>query len=246
MSCTLIAPAFVSALAAVEHGLPFDKNDFFEGFETGKLNNWVQADYDFSHPHFDTDWRTENIQLNQGKLEFSVMPHRGQNNFSGSSVRRPVRSHYGRYSAFIRPAVGSGFVTGFFVYTGEYYGTRHDEIDIEFLGKDTKRIHLSTFTDGVLKTTSVELGFDAAMSWHQYGFDWYPEKIVWWVDGCEIHRIELITSAIPQVPSFLFANLWAADRKIEEWAGLADLRKSGKSEIAQISFTPFVGLEQGN
>ena len=41
----------------------------------------------------------------------------------------------------MQPGRGSGLVTALFTYTGPYAGDPHDEIDIEFLGKDLTKIH---------------------------------------------------------------------------------------------------------
>ena len=102
---------------------------FTQHFQNDWAVGWTMADYTFSHPHFDTDWSASQIALKNG-VQLSLSPNvKGTNNFLGASFRRETTSHYGRYEVVIQPARGEGVVTGFFSYTGPYYGTRHDEID---------------------------------------------------------------------------------------------------------------------
>ena len=147
-------------------------------------------------------------------------------------------------SATIKPARGVGVVTGFFTYTGPHYGTRHDEIDIEFLGKDTRHIHLAWFRDGVLKTRLVPLGFDAADEPRRYRFDWLPDRIRWYVDDRLIFSIEGGPDDLPSVPGRLFANIWAADPTIANWAGLAEPDVRGEAVFRDLSFTPLEQLDR--
>ena len=112
---------------------------FSDTFQSHPVTGWHVADYTFSHPHFDTDWSRGQLRFENG-VHLNLSPQANQTNrFTGASIRRENTTHYGRYEVVMKPARGVGVVTGFFTYTGAYYGTRHDEIDIEFLGKDTTR-----------------------------------------------------------------------------------------------------------
>ncbi|MEM7440534.1 MAG: family 16 glycosylhydrolase [Pseudomonadota bacterium] len=222
---------------------PYSSN-FIDDFKTLDLTNWSVAEYDFSHPHFDTDWRKSNVSVDAAGLKLQLFPHSaGLNPFVGASLRRHEKTHFGRYSAILRPAKGDGLVTGFFVYSGPAYQTRHDEIDIEFLGRDTTLIHLATFVDGELENHFVDLGFDAAVTEREYGFDWYPDKIIWWVDGCEIYRWSQKDGPVPSVPGYVFANLWAVDPALDSWAGRPARETLAQSYVNSVRFTPFLGLE---
>lgn len=207
---------------------------------------WTTADYDFSHPSFDTDWRSRLADLGAAKIVLSLEPHAGtsraSNSFEGASVRTTRKTHYGRYQADIRPARGSGIVTGFFTYTGAAYGTRHDEIDIEFLGRDTTRIHLAWFRDGVLQSRFIDLGFDAAEDWHTYAFEWLPDRISWYVDGVLLFETENDSDTLPQKPSLLFANIWIGDNSIKNWSGEAEPGTVAASQFRSILFIPLEDL----
>ena len=133
-------------------------------------------------------------------------------------------------------------MTGFFVYTGPAYGTQHDEIDIEFLGKNTRQIQIASFVDGKLTNRFINLGFDAAQKPHLYGFEWLPHRITWFVDNNPIATLDRSTTEIPQTPARLFANLWAADHSISNWAGEIKLPSQTQAHFGFVSFTPMEHL----
>ena len=55
-----------------------------------------------------------------------------------------------------------------------------DEIDIEFLGKDTTKVQFNYYTNGQGNHEYVyNLGFDAAYGYHTYAFNWQRNYIAW-------------------------------------------------------------------
>ena len=214
--------------------------NFTEQFETASLSNWHVANYDFSHPHFDTDWRPGQINIEEGAL-LNLTPKTGADNrFDGASLRRDQKSHYGRYEVVMQPAKGSGIITGFFTYTGPYYGTQHDEIDIEFLGKDTTRMHVAWFVDGERTNKFIDLGFDAADKPRLYAFEWFPDRLRWFADDKLLFEHRAEDGAIPQEPSFLFANIWAAEtsnRNVRLWSGeVTEPDRAYQSKVLKMSY----------
>ena len=200
--CTMLCSTFGSAIADdLDSG-------FIDSFKSFNSNAWALAEYEFSHPHFDTDWRKENAIFGANEdlfgtgITLRIKPHSDKspvgNKFSGASVRRTTRTHYGRYESWIRPAVGAGFVTGFFTYTGPHYGTQHDEIDIEFLGGNTREIHIAWFENGGLKNKFIELSFDAAEKPRLYAFEWLQDRINWFVENKLIFTINQKESPLPK------------------------------------------------
>lgn len=218
---------------------------YSEQFLTAPDHGWHLANYRFSHPAFDTDWSHANLKFERG-LHLSLTPQTGaENRFVGASVRRDTRSHYGRYEAMLRPAKGPGIITGFFTYTGPHYGTQHDEIDIEFLGRDTTRMQVAWFVDGVLQSRKIPLGFDAADRPRAYAFDWHPDRLSWYVEGKLVFEITEDETTLPKEPGYLFANLWAADKSVQNWAGLAPDGASATTYVGHMSFTPLQTLSAG-
>jgi hypothetical protein len=143
------------------------------------------------------------------------------------ACRRSYR--FGRFAAELRPAGIPGTVTGFFLHRN---GPRQ-EIDIEFLGKDTNKMLVNVFYNpgpegtkleyGYRGTpTLIDLGFDASESFHTYEIDWQPDAIRWRVDGNVVHeRLPWAPTPIPDQPLELNFNLWHS--RSQELAGRLDL-----------------------
>lgn len=217
---------------------------FIEEFKAGPGPNWHVANYDFSHPHFDTDWRKAQVVFgngtNVGGGRLMLSPKSGAaNQFDGGSIRRTEKTSFGRYEVTMQAARGDGVVTGFFTYSGPYYGTQHDEIDIEFLGKDTTKMHVAWFVDGKLTNRFVDLGFDAADRPRKYAFEWSPESILWFSDNEIIFEHHVGHGPVPQTPGYLFANIWAADPALDTWSGSAKSNWSAEAIVRRISFEPW-------
>lgn len=239
MGCIEAGAIALTSVVGGIHNIQLDASTMVEDFKSGGLADWSVAEYDFNHPHFDTDWRKHNVSLSKNGLTLTLRPHKdGSNPFEGAAIRRLQKSHFGRYSATIRPAKGEGLVTGFFVYSGAAYGTRHDEIDIEFLGKDTTKLHIASFVDGNLTNHFIDLGFDAAHETREYGFDWYPDSVSWWIDGCEVFRMENEKNEVPEVPGYIFTNLWAVAPELDVWAGTPRAGTTAKAVFGKVTFTP--------
>ncbi|MDR6263029.1 family 16 glycosylhydrolase [Roseobacter sp. N2S] len=226
---------------------------FVESFSSVSLTDWHVAEYDFGHPHFDTDWRkaqavfgdtlassTQNGLLL--KLSPAVELSATHNRFIGGSIRRLIPTGFGRYESWIQPSLNPGTIAGFFTYSGPAYGTQHDEIDIEFLGKNMNQLHIAWFVNGALTNKFIDLGFNTSEKPHHYAFDWLPEKIRWYVDGRSVFETSKADGPLPAPPGLLFANIWAADPSIQKWAGLANPKSSGEAYFNQISFTPLTKM----
>lgn len=116
----------------------------------------------------------------------------------------------------MKPAKNPGIVSSFFTYTGPSDGTQWDEIDIEFLGKDTTKVQFNYFTNGVGGHEKViNLGFDASQSYHTYAFNWQPGYITWYVDGVPKYTA---TSNIPKTPGKMMMNIWNGTG-VDSWLG---------------------------
>ncbi len=213
-------------------------NGFEDSFTALNARDWSVANYTFKHPYFDTDWGARQVIANAG-LTLKLGPQKNhENGYIGASIRRREATGYGLYEAVIKPARGEGIITGFFTYTGPHYGTRHDEIDIEFLGKNTHQIHLATFVDGKRWNRFIDLGFDASDKPRSYSFKWEQGKVRWYVGDKLIYQRRSSDGAIPSKAGMLFANIWAADPSIKAWSGLTAKSTKASAIIKHISYTP--------
>ena len=138
---------------------------------------------------------------------------------------------HGRFEAAIRVAAGPGLVTGFFLHRS----TPLQEIDIEFVGSDPRRMLINVYfnpgDDGTAMSFGyrgspcwVDLGFDASADFHRYAIDWRPGRVAWLVDDLVVHeRVGWDPTPIPHLEMRVHANLWAP--RSEELAGRVDERR---------------------
>lgn len=148
---------------------------------------------------------------------------------------------YGSFSAVIRPAKVSGLVTGIFLHRN----SPRQEIDIEFLGKDTTKLLVNVYYNpgdeganneyGYRGTPIlIELGFDASKDFHRYSIEWTPTSIRWLIDGqLAFKRVNWDPTPIPHLPMQFYVNLWHS-RSVELAGKLFDRNLPATSEIKSI------------
>lgn len=227
----------LAALALPLGGVGARQGGGASGFEDrfGRIDphRWRVADYQMDHPVFANGWRRDRLRAGPEGLSLEIGPDaRGVP--QGAAIRRRRMSGFGTYSARMQAARGSGVVTGFFLYSGPENGAAHDEIDIEFLGRDPRRVHLSWWKGGKLRQKVLALGFDASRALHDYRIGWTPERLSWAVNGRVIFET---ATDIPQAPLRLHLNLWAANRRLSGWAGTYDGRP-GRALVGQVAHEP--------
>lgn len=122
----------------------------------------------------------------------------------------------GRFEAVLKPARGSGLLTGFFLHRRDPW----QEIDTEFLGRDTTKMLVNVYYNpgeaGALYNYGhtgtpvlVDLGFDAAEAFHTYAMEWDVDELRWFVDGRLVHRRRAgRPTPIPHLPMRLYLNVW--------------------------------------
>jgi beta-glucanase (GH16 family)/cellulose synthase/poly-beta-1,6-N-acetylglucosamine synthase-like glycosyltransferase len=154
---------------------------------------------------------------------------------------------FGRFETVFKPTKEPGVVSSFFLYRFDPW----QEIDAEFLGKDTTKILLNVFYNpgqpgdlynyGLRGTPVViDLGFDASLEFHRYAIEWEPDEIRWFVDDKLIHvRRTGLPTPIPQLPMRFHVNTWPICS--EELAGkFSPTRDSIGSELKSVTISQWV------
>jgi len=191
---------------------------FVERFDVLDRDRWFVASGWKSGDYAINDWRTSQVSVKRGLfLEMSKNKTDLAEYSSGEVQSRAVYGH-GYFESSLRAARGSGLVTGFFTYTGPHYKKPWHEIDVEILGKDTRKVQLTYFTDGKKVKKTVPLGFDASRDFHVYAFDWQPGWITWYVDGVPVHRVDGSNLKLPSEPQKIMVSLWGSD-VLRSWLG---------------------------
>lgn len=185
---------------------------------------------------FDCTWRSSNCVFDNGLLNLYIDKDvaGSTTDYSGAEYRSKTNYGYGYYEVVMKPIKNDGVVSSFFTYTGPSENNPWDEIDIEFLGKDTTKVQFNYYTDGKGGNEYIyDLGFDAANELHTYGFEWQEEYIAWYVDG------KLVYTAyenIPTTPGKIMANVWPGIG-VDEWLKAFDGTTPLHAEYQKITYT---------
>lgn len=186
---------------------------YFDSSEMEISNGWSNGGM------FNCMWRSDNVTFSNNLTNISITKDTVAGSgysYAGGEYRTSKTFGYGYYEVTMKPIKNVGVVSSFFTYTGPTDGTVWDEIDIEFLGKDTTKVQFNYFTNGVGEHEYLySLGFDASADFHTYGFDWQPGYITWYVDGKQVYTA---TSNIPSTPGKIMMNAWPGTG-VDSWLG---------------------------
>jgi len=170
--------------------------------------DWISSAHDPQNAHF---------RAGVMALAIEKRPYKGKPN-SGAEFLRQGMYGYGRYEVVMKPPGGSGLVSSFFTYTGPWQGHPHDEIDIEFLGKNTRQLHANYFRNGKEHgSIYIDLPFDYTEDFHLYAFEWTPGRIRWFVDGAQVH--EEAGLLVPTTTGMAMASVWSGGPPTLQWLG---------------------------
>ena len=178
---------------------------------------YASRNYSNGYP-FNCVWRKNNVVFENGVMSLKLT-YNGKYYESGE-YRSSNYYRYGYYSVCMKAAACSGVISSFFTYTGRPW----DEIDMEFLGNETTKMQFNYYTGGMGGHEYLcDLGFDGADDFHEYGFDWQPDRIEWYVDGNHVYTA---TVDIPSAASQIMVNVWTGtgDTFIK-WCGQFDDKK---------------------
>jgi GR25 family glycosyltransferase involved in LPS biosynthesis len=154
----------------------------------------------------------------------------GAHEYTAASLVSKRAHLYGRFEATLKPARAPGVVTAFFLHRNDPW----QELDIELLGRDTRKVLLNVYFNpgdpgtrcnyGARGTPVVlDLGFDAAEDYHRYAIEWEPHEIRWFVDDHLVHaRGVWEPTPVPDLPMGLHCSIWPPNS--QELAG--ELRRA--------------------
>lgn len=237
-----LAGVVLAASICAAQGTPPEKAFLSRMDDLDDSSAWFVAEYAMKRESFRTAWkRSSAIRDPEGGMSLWLVPapKEAHKDFFGAEVQRRHRTHFGRYEVVMTAASGYGVISSFFTYTGPYFGDTHEEIDFEFLGRDTTKVWLNRFANGEkLPGRWIDLGFDAADAPHLYTLDWLPDRLVWSVDGRELMRVTADETAIPQIPQRIYLNIWGGAAGQEGWSGAAPDTVRARARYHCVSYRP--------
>ena len=226
-AAALIIPSGASAAST------FSGSYFGTGFDSYDWGKMEASDGWSNGGMFDCTWSKNNVQFSGGKMNLSITGNQWQG-YKGAEYRTTQAYGFGMYDVSMKPIRNDGVVSSFFTYTGPSDGTVWDEIDIEFLGKNTNQVQFNYYTRGQGNHEYVyNLGFDASQSFHQYGFYWDRNSITWYVDKKPVYTA---TRDIPTTPGRIMMNVWNG-KGVDEWLKHYNGRAPLTAQYDWISYT---------
>ena len=208
------------------------EDDFENGFDDGL---WDRGTHTFEQNA--ARFRPENITYADGKMRLTLKDNpdpNGDRPYTGAELRTNNEGGFvthGRFVVRMKAAQSSGVISSFFTFRYNPW----QEIDIEFLGRDTDEMHMNIYfnpgPEGSARNQPYEvppfpeqvaLGYDASAEFHEYAFEWEPGVIRWYVDGAMVKETAgLVAPAqVPDLSTQIMMNIWASTA--ESWAGPID------------------------
>lgn len=193
---------------------------------------------------FASAWRADHVDIyaNTLRLTLDDLPCVGNATlcsgaaYAGGEYSSASLLPAGEVSFDAKVAKASGVITGLFLYTGASDGQPHDEIDIEFLGKNTTQVQFNYFVSGVGgHEVLLPLGFDASQAMHRYTIRWDATHIEWLVDGVQKHQVSGVV--LPSSPMHIYSNIWAATG-VDAWSGAFVYANPLYSYVDTITYNP--------
>jgi beta-glucanase (GH16 family) len=196
----------VSCVFAEEIRQEFNSKADFNAF--WNISTWSTSEQQYSASNVFLD--TVNGWV---RLKINASPQ-GTKPINGEIESKRNNFLHGSYRASIKFDKIPGGVVGWFVYRTE--ADLH-EIDVEFLTEDIKNIHFTLHhvqTDVDYKKCPID--FDPTAAFHEYRFDWFANKVVYYIDGI---KIDSLTNKVPDAACSILLNFWSAN--IQDWGGPA-------------------------
>ena len=128
---------------------------------------------------------------------------------------------YGKFEARYKPAQGEGLVSSFFVYNDDTPNTPWVEVDIELLGRFPRVVDMNTITNTSHLRTHFN-PFNTHLDFFEYGFEWTPDYVAWFINGEEVYRQTADHVADLNHSAKIMMNIW--NPIWDDWVGFWDDR----------------------
>lgn len=219
------APAPAStAPVETEVRLPADLR-FIDRFETIDQNRWILLDLPSWASYLDNDYRPSQVSMTEDGLTLTLAPNTDPTAraplVSGLLVSREAYLH-GYFEARLRTPRGPGVIAAFYTYIDPEGPPPQQELDLEFLGQNTRSLDVAMHVGGSAEGGRVALPFDAAEDFQTYAIEWTETYVRWYVNGRVVREETGERVARLRDPQQITLSLWAT-RELVGWAGRVDL-----------------------
>jgi endo-1,3-1,4-beta-glycanase ExoK len=200
-----------------------------DDFDTLDTSAWQLQTFTFGGN--EAQFTPQNAAVANGILTISLTPNPNSTTepYWGVEMRSAKTLTYGKVSARMRFAAGSGVVSGLVLFYTPYPNCNWNEIDIEHLGSSSTtsqlncQVFLGTPTPNCTTSVSptqdpqvVKLGVDAEADFHQYDIEWTPAGVSTFIDGTLL-RTWTAHADLLNLPETILFTIWASSAA--SWAG---------------------------
>jgi endo-1,3-1,4-beta-glycanase ExoK len=200
-----------------------------DDFDTLDTSMWQLQTFTFGGNL--AQFSTQNASVANGILTISLTPNPNSTTepYWGVEMRSAKTLTYGKVSARMRFATGSGVVSGLVLFYTPYPNCNWNEIDIEHLGASSNssqlncQVYLGTPMSGCTTSVAptqdpeiVDLGVNAESDFHQYDIEWTPSGVKTYIDGTLLRTWTTHADLLDQ-PLTVLLTIWASSAA--SWAG---------------------------
>lgn len=194
-------------------------------FDTVDLTRWELMTHSFDGNLAQFSATNATTQDGVLSLALSAAPEGAAKPYLGVEMRSRETLTYGKVEASVRFAAGSAVVSSLVLLFTPWPPPDWNELDIEFLGKNTDRIQFNHMINippadpvaGHLQYPElVTLDYNPAADFHTYVIEWVPGEARFLVDGELLHTAteEMQRMTLPQN---ILLTIWASSAAA--WAG---------------------------
>lgn len=226
------------------------KYELLEWLSLGNKNNWKFDAIECRKDTFPSNlaiFKKENVEIINNILTLSLYHENAKvRNYTSGAIVSTEYLSYGKYSVEIKPSGVEGIITGVFLHRN----SPHQEIDIEFLGKNHYGMLINVFYNPGIDGTKLEYGyrgtpiwvnldFDVTEDFHEYEIEWNEHYIIWKVDELEVYKRNVWQpTPIPSLPMQFNINIWNTNSV--ELAGILENNKlPTMSEIKSVKISKY-------
>lgn len=200
-----------------------------DDFDTLDPTAWQLQTFTFGGN--EAQFTPQNAAVANGLLTISLTPNPNSTTepYWGVEMRSAKTLTYGKVSARMRFATGSGVVSGLVLFYTPYPNCNWNEIDIEHLGGSSNtsqlncQVYLGTPVPNCTASVSatqdpkiVDLGVNAETDFHQYDIEWTPAGVSTFIDG-KLLRTWTAHADLLTLPETILFTIWASSAA--SWAG---------------------------
>jgi endo-1,3-1,4-beta-glycanase ExoK len=192
---------------------------FRETFDNFDTDFWYMSDGWTNGKHQNCGWSKDQVSVRDGVLHVGFAKGaKAEREYSCGEIQSKQQFGPGTFEARIKTPKGSGLNAAFFTYIGPVNKKPHDEIDFEFLLKDTSEVQLNSYVSAKGGNEFMApLPAASDSGFHDYAFVWEPERLRWYVDGKLVHTID-DPAKVPSNNAKIFLSLWGTDT-MTSWLG---------------------------